>query len=66
MCSGRKRVIPGVSRARADQPKVINGFSDLMIEVFGDKIGAHARSAVRMAELPLNIPVEIEMVLEVE
>ncbi len=49
-----------------DQPKVINGFSDLMVEVFGDKIGAHARSAVGMAELPFNIPVEIEMVLEVE
>jgi enamine deaminase RidA (YjgF/YER057c/UK114 family) len=49
-----------------DQPKVINGFSDLMIEVFGEKIGAHARSAVGMAELPFNIPVEIEMVIEVE
>ena len=49
-----------------DQPKVINGFSDLMIEVFGDKTGAHARSAVGVAELPGNIPVEIEMVLEVE
>jgi enamine deaminase RidA (YjgF/YER057c/UK114 family) len=49
-----------------DQPKVINGFSDLMIDVFGDRIGAHARSAVGVAELPLNIPVEIEMVLEVE
>ena len=49
-----------------DQPKVMNGFSDLMIEVFGKKIGPHARSAVGMAELPFNIPVEIEMVLEVE
>ncbi len=49
-----------------DQPKVMNGFSDLMIEVFGNKIGPHARSAVGMAELPFNIPVEIEMVLEVE
>ncbi|MGD9162700.1 MAG: RidA family protein [Desulfobacteraceae bacterium] len=49
-----------------DQPKVINGFSDLMIEVFGEKTGAHARSAVGMAELPLNIPVEIEMIVEVE
>ena len=53
---------PGFS----DQPKVIDGFSDLMIEVFGEKTGAHARSAVGMAELPLNIPVEIEMVIEVE
>ena len=50
----------------AEQPKVINGFSDLMVEVFGDLIGKHARSAVGMAELPNNIPVEIEMILEVE
>ena len=49
-----------------DQPKVINGFSDLMVEVFGDAIGKHARSAVGMAELPMGIPVEIEMILEVE
>jgi len=48
-----------------DQPKVINGFSDLMVEVFGDK-GRHARSAVGMAELPMGIPVEIEMILEIE
>jgi enamine deaminase RidA (YjgF/YER057c/UK114 family) len=49
-----------------DQPKVINGFSDLMVEVFGEAIGKHARSAVGMAELPGGIPVEIEMILEVE
>jgi len=49
-----------------DQPRVINGFSDLMVEVFGEAIGKHARSAVGMAELPMGIPVEIEMVLEVE
>ena len=49
-----------------DQPKVINGFSDLMVEVFGEAIGKHARSAVGMAGLPLGIPVEIEMILEVE
>jgi enamine deaminase RidA (YjgF/YER057c/UK114 family) len=48
-----------------DQPKVINGFSDLMIEVFGDA-GKHARSAVGMAELPFGIPVEIEMIIEVQ
>ncbi|MFZ6025835.1 MAG: RidA family protein [Bacteroidota bacterium] len=48
-----------------DQPKVINGFSDLMVAVFGDK-GKHARSAVGMASLPMNIAVEIEMVVEVE
>jgi enamine deaminase RidA (YjgF/YER057c/UK114 family) len=48
-----------------EQPKVINGFSDLMVEVFGDA-GRHARSAVGMAELPVGIPVEIEMILEVK
>ena len=49
-----------------DQPKVINGCSDLMVEVFGEAIGKHARSAVGMAELPVGIPVEIEMIVEVE
>ncbi|CAN7148111.1 RidA family protein [Variovorax paradoxus] len=42
------------------QPAVINGFSDLVLELFGPEIGAHARSAVGMAELPFNLPVEIE------
>jgi len=42
------------------QPSVINGFSDLILEVFGDEVGAHARSAVGMAGLPFDIPVEIE------
>ena len=42
------------------QPAVINGFTNLIIEVFGREVGAHARSAVGMAELPFNIPVEIE------
>jgi enamine deaminase RidA (YjgF/YER057c/UK114 family) len=46
-------------------PGVINGCSDLFVEVFGAEIGAHARSAVGMAELPNDIPVEIEMVVEV-
>jgi enamine deaminase RidA (YjgF/YER057c/UK114 family) len=41
------------------QPAVINGFSDLVLELFGEA-GAHARSAVGMAELPFNLPVEIE------
>ncbi|HEY5692787.1 MAG TPA: RidA family protein [Cyclobacteriaceae bacterium] len=49
----------------ADQPKVINGFSDLMVSVFGEK-GKHARSAVGMNALPGNITVEIEVILEVE
>jgi enamine deaminase RidA (YjgF/YER057c/UK114 family) len=62
------KVLGMVSSAEGfgDQPKVINGFSDLMVEVFGEAIGKHARSAVGMAELPMGIPVEIEMVLEVE
>ena len=47
-----------------DQPKVINGCSDLLVEVFGE-IGKHARSAVGMQALPNGIPVEIEMILEV-
>ena len=42
------------------QPAVINGFSDLILEVFGPDVGAHSRSAVGMAELPFGIPVEIE------
>jgi enamine deaminase RidA (YjgF/YER057c/UK114 family) len=46
------------------QPAVINGFSDLVISVFGSERGAHARSAVGMAELPFGIPVEIEAEVE--
>ena len=42
------------------QPLVINGFSDLILQLWGDDAGAHARSAVGMAELPFGIPVEIE------
>lgn len=42
------------------QPAVINGFSDLILDVFGPDVGAHARSAVGMASLPFRIPVEIE------
>lgn len=48
----------------AQHPLVMNGFSDLMVEVFGDN-GKHARSAVGMGSLPGNIPVEIEMIVEV-
>ncbi len=48
-----------------DQPKVINGFSDLMVAVFGEK-GKHARSAVGMYALPSNIAVEIEIIVEIE
>jgi len=42
------------------QPSVINGFSDLILELFGPEVGAHSRTAVGMAELPFDIPVEIE------
>ena len=55
----------GSAEGFTSQPKVINGFSDLMVEVFGEN-GRHARSAVGLAELPGGIPVEIEMILEVE
>jgi enamine deaminase RidA (YjgF/YER057c/UK114 family) len=48
-----------------DQPKVMNGFSDLMVAVFGEK-GKHARSAVGMYALPSNISVEVEIIVELE
>lgn len=46
------------------QPQVVNGASELFIEVFGED-GRHARSAVGVAELPLNAPVEVELIAEV-
>ncbi len=52
---------PGFNRL----PAVINGFSDLVLEVFGPERGRHARSAVGLAELPFGIPVEIEGEVEV-
>lgn len=51
---------PGFNR----QPSVINGFSDLVLEVFGAEIGAHSRSAVGLVELPFDLPVEIEAEVE--
>lgn len=47
-----------------DQPKVVNGYSDLMVAVFGEK-GKHARAAVGMGALPSNIAIEVEMIVEV-
>jgi enamine deaminase RidA (YjgF/YER057c/UK114 family) len=47
------------------QPAVVNGASDLLVEIFGDA-GRHARSAIAASELPFNIPVEIEMIAEVD
>lgn len=48
-----------------DHPKVINGFSDLMVEVFGEA-GRGGRSAVGMGSLPFQIPVEVEMIVEID
>jgi enamine deaminase RidA (YjgF/YER057c/UK114 family) len=53
---------PGFNR----QPAVINGFTDLIVSVFGPERGAHARSAVGLAELPFRLPVEIEGELELK
>lgn len=52
---------PGFTR----QPEVLNGFSDLIAQLYGDMRGLHARSAVGMAELPFGIPVEIEAIVEI-
>lgn len=58
----------GMVNASADfeqHPAVINGYSDCLVEVFGDR-GLHARSAVGMGSLPFGIPVEVEAIIEVE
>jgi hypothetical protein len=57
---GMVNCAPGFNRT----PSVINGFSDLILEVFGPEVGAHSRSAVGMAELPFDIPVEVEAEVE--
>jgi hypothetical protein len=54
---GMVNIAPGFDR----QPNVINGFSDLNLEVYGPEAGDHARSAVGMAGLPLGTPVEAEL-----
>ncbi|MFC1730624.1 RidA family protein [candidate division KSB1 bacterium] len=64
-----KRIVKVLGMVNSDpsfveQPKVINGFSDMMVAVFGDK-GRHARAAVGMASLPRGQAVEIEMIVEV-
>lgn len=58
---GMVNVAPGFTNT----PAVINGFSDLILELYGPERGSHARSAVGMAELPFSIPVEIEAELEI-
>jgi enamine deaminase RidA (YjgF/YER057c/UK114 family) len=58
---GMVNAAPGFNKT----PLVINGFSDLIIELYGPDQGGHARSAVGMAELPFDIPVEIEAEVEI-
>jgi enamine deaminase RidA (YjgF/YER057c/UK114 family) len=58
---GMVNVAPGFNQT----PQVINGFSELIIELYGPERGGHTRSAVGLAELPLNIPVEIEAEVEI-
>jgi enamine deaminase RidA (YjgF/YER057c/UK114 family) len=65
-----KRVVKVLGMVNAvpefqDHPRVINGCSDLFVEVFGER-GKHARSAVGMGSLPMGIPVEIECIVEVD
>jgi enamine deaminase RidA (YjgF/YER057c/UK114 family) len=65
-----KRVVKVLGMVNAvpefqDHPKVVNGCSDLFVEVFGER-GRHARSAVGMGSLPMGIPVEIECIVEVD
>ncbi len=48
-----------------EHPKVINGFSDLMVDIFGER-GKHARSAVGMASLPWNIACEVELIVQIK
>ena len=59
---GMVNAAPGFSQL----PQVINGFSDLILELYGPERGAHARSAVGLAELPFDIPVEIEAEVEID
>jgi enamine deaminase RidA (YjgF/YER057c/UK114 family) len=59
---GMVNVAPGFQR----MPAVINGFTDLIVELYGPERGAHARSAVGLAELPFGIPVEIEAEVEID
>jgi enamine deaminase RidA (YjgF/YER057c/UK114 family) len=58
---GMVNIVPGFDK----QPNVINGFSDLILELYGPEAGDHARSAVGMVGLPLDVPVEIEAEVEI-
>jgi enamine deaminase RidA (YjgF/YER057c/UK114 family) len=59
---GMVNVAPGFTQT----PVVINGYSDLILELYGPEAGPHARSAVGLAELPFSIPVEIEAEVEID
>jgi enamine deaminase RidA (YjgF/YER057c/UK114 family) len=59
---GMVNAAPGFTQT----PQVINGFSDLIVELYGPERGRHARSAIGVAELPFNMPVEIEAEVEVD
>ena len=54
------------SASFTEQPKVIDGASDLLVEVFGDEIGRHARTATGVAQLPFGAAVQLELILRVE
>ena len=58
---GMVNAAPGFNQT----PAVINGFSDLILELYGSEVGTHARSAIGVAELPFSIPVEIEAEVEI-
>jgi enamine deaminase RidA (YjgF/YER057c/UK114 family) len=58
---GMVNVAPGMNQT----PRVVDGCSELFLEVFGPEVGPHARSAIGVAELPADFPVEIEVILEV-
>lgn len=65
-----KRIVKVLGMVNSDSnftehPKVINGFSDLMVAIFGER-GRHARSAVGMSSLPMNMAVEVELIVEIE
>ena len=59
---GMVNVAPGFT----ETPQVINGYSDLILELYGPEVGTHARSAVGLAELPLGASVEIESEVEID
>ena len=58
---GMVNVAPGFNQISG----VVNGFSELIVQIFGPELGTHSRSAVGMAELPFSVPVEIEAEVEI-